>query len=235
MDSMVNHPQWETRGGANRAAGVGVTVLLHGLVIAGLLYYQPTRSALEEAMPIMVNLITPTLEKTQQLPQPLPVKPRVQRHVAPPAQVVPPPATTPAPSPPALAPSPPAVAVAPAATASAPAAPASVPAAELAPSPPPVPVAVVPPNFSADYLDNPPPAYPSISRRMGEQGKVVLRVLVSAKGAPDKVELKSSSGSNRLDDTAVETVRHWRFVPARQGEEPVAAWVLVPITFTLKS
>jgi len=47
--------------------------------------------------------------------------------------------------------------------------------------------------------------------------------------------LKSSSGSNRLDDTAVETVRHWRFVPARQGEEPVAAWVLVPITFTLKS
>jgi protein TonB len=62
----------------------------------------------------------------------------------------------------------------------------------------------------------------------------MLRVLVNAKGTPDKVELKSSSGSNRLDDAALETVKHWRFIPARQGDQPVAAWVLIPITFSLK-
>jgi protein TonB len=93
---------------------------------------------------------------------------------------------------------------------------------------------VVPPNFSASYLDNPAPAYPPLSRRVGEQGKVMLRVLVNAKGNADTVELRSSSGSSRLDDAAVESVKHWRFVPARQGDQPVPAWVLVPITFSLK-
>jgi len=69
---------------------------------------------------------------------------------------------------------------------------------------------------------------------MGEQGRVVLRVLVSAAGLPEKVELKSSSGSPRLDESALQTVRLWKFVPARQGTEPVSAWVLVPISFVLK-
>jgi len=93
---------------------------------------------------------------------------------------------------------------------------------------------VVPPSFSASYLENPAPVYPPLSRRVGEQGKVMLRVLVSAKGTADTVELRASSGSSRLDDAALESVKHWRFVPARQGDQPVAAWVLVPITFSLK-
>jgi protein TonB len=108
-------------------------------------------------------------------------------------------------------------------------------------TPPPAPVvvataaAITPPNYLADYLDNPPPAYPPVSKRMSEQGKVILRVLVNVKGAPDRVELKASSGSSRLDDAALEAVKHWRFVPARQGDLPIAEWVLVPITFSLKS
>jgi protein TonB len=93
---------------------------------------------------------------------------------------------------------------------------------------------VIPPSFNAAYLNNPPPAYPSVSRRMGQQGKVMLRVLVNASGTTDKVEIRSSSGFERLDDAALDAVRHWRFVPARQGDRPVAAWVLVPIIFTLE-
>jgi protein TonB len=62
----------------------------------------------------------------------------------------------------------------------------------------------------------------------------MLRVLVNAKGTADTVELRSSSGSNRLDEAALESVKHWRFVPARQGDQPVSAWVLIPITFSLK-
>jgi protein TonB len=69
---------------------------------------------------------------------------------------------------------------------------------------------------------------------MGEQGRVVLRVLVNADGRPEQVELRGSSGSPRLDGAALETVRRWKFVPARQGERPVAAWVLVPISFRLE-
>ena len=93
---------------------------------------------------------------------------------------------------------------------------------------------VVPPNFSASYLENPTPVYPPLARRVGEQGKVMLRVLVNAKGTADTVELRSSSGSTSLDEAALESVKHWRFVPARQGDQPVPAWVLIPITFSLK-
>ncbi len=70
---------------------------------------------------------------------------------------------------------------------------------------------------------------------MREQGKVILRVLVSADGVAEQVELRTSSGSPRLDQSAQETVKTWKFVPARQGERKVAAWVLVPIAFTLEN
>jgi protein TonB len=103
--------------------------------------------------------------------------------------------------------------------------------AVVAPDPPPV----VPPRFNADYLQNPAPAYPALARRMREQGRVLIRVLVSADGMPERIELKTSSGFPRLDQSALETIRNWKFVPARQGEQKVAAWVVVPIAFTLDS
>lgn len=93
--------------------------------------------------------------------------------------------------------------------------------------------AVIQPVFDADYLNNPSPAYPPLSRRMREQGVVYLRVLVSTDGVPDQVELKKSSGSVRLDESALCTVKKWRFVPARRGSQTVAAWVVVPIAFSL--
>jgi protein TonB len=93
----------------------------------------------------------------------------------------------------------------------------------------------VAPRFNAEYLDNPKPAYPSISRRMGEEGEVRLRVYVDTAGAAQHVEIERSSGFPRLDQAALETVKRWRFVPARQGSQPVAAWVIVPIQFTLRS
>ncbi len=106
---------------------------------------------------------------------------------------------------------------------------AAPPAPVAAPAPP-----IIPPNFNADYLHNPPPPYPPVARRLGEQGRVVLRVLVSADGKAEQVDLRASSGSPRLDAAALETVRHWKFVPARQGDRPIAAWVLVPISFRLE-
>jgi len=90
------------------------------------------------------------------------------------------------------------------------------------------------PNLNADYLNNPAPAYPSASRQLGEQGKVLLRVLVNTDGAVEQITLRKSSGYDRLDQAAQETVQKWRFVPARRGEQVVSAWVVVPVSFSLE-
>lgn len=99
----------------------------------------------------------------------------------------------------------------------------------------PAPATISQPRFAADYLSNPAPAYPPLSRRMGEEGEVVLRVHVETSGRPSQIEVRKSSGSPRLDQAALDAVWHWRFVPAQRGEEALAAWVLVPITFHLKN
>lgn len=90
-------------------------------------------------------------------------------------------------------------------------------------------------RFDADYLRNPPPAYPPLSRRLGEEGRVVLRVFVDAEGKPSQVDVKTSSSFQRLDQAAQQAVSHWRFVPARRNNVAVSAWVLVPIVFNLNS
>ncbi|MBS1785577.1 MAG: energy transducer TonB [Acidobacteria bacterium] len=89
------------------------------------------------------------------------------------------------------------------------------------------------PRFDAAYLNNPDPAYPVASRRIGEEGRVILRVLVSALGQAEQVEVRTSSGSSRLDQAALSAVKRWRFEPARQGDSAIQAWVLVPISFHL--
>lgn len=87
---------------------------------------------------------------------------------------------------------------------------------------------------SVAYLHTPLPAYPSSARRSGQQGVVLARVLVSREGSPNQVRLAKSSGFEALDQAALEAVKGWRFVPARQGAEPVASWIEVPVRFRLE-
>ena len=94
---------------------------------------------------------------------------------------------------------------------------------------------VAAPRFDAAYLKNPAPKYPLLSRRLCEEGKVLLKVRVSAAGLPSSVELEKSSSHERLDAAAREIVAQWRFLPARRGEEAVEASVIVPIVFRLDS
>jgi protein TonB len=58
--------------------------------------------------------------------------------------------------------------------------------------------------------------------------------VVRADGTPESVALRQTSGSPRLDEAALEAVRKWRFVPARQGSTPISAAVIVPIVFSLE-
>ena len=206
-------------------AGIGIVIALHAAVTLLLLTYAPAREALRSLAPLMVELIKPAAPSTPKPeprvdapPKPLPVK-RVQPQVQP--QIL----ATQAPS-------------APVAEAPVTPEPKPAPPLEARPAPPVAPAAplpVAPPSFNADYLDNPAPAYPSIARRMGEQGRVLLRVYVEASGLPASVEVRTSSGSERLDAAAAEAVRRWKFVPARQGERAVPAYVVVPIVFSLRS
>jgi protein TonB len=103
--------------------------------------------------------------------------------------------------------------------------------AALAPAPP---LPVTEPDYTASYLKNPQPAYPPESSWAKEQGLVTLRVLVSTAGEADEVQIHTSSGYSRLDEAARDAVRHWKFIPAKRGNEPVAKWALVPIQFKLK-
>ncbi len=94
---------------------------------------------------------------------------------------------------------------------------------------------MVQPSSNASHLNNPAPSYPAVSRRLGEQGVVLLSVLIGADGLPQKVELKKSSGFDRLDRQALETVQRWRFVPGSRNGVPEAMWFVQPINFVLKS
>ncbi|HZX33706.1 MAG TPA: TonB family protein [Rhodocyclaceae bacterium] len=144
---------------------------------------------------------------------------------------------TPAPQPKPMPPSQPRTL---AAQTAAPSAAAEVPVANEAPpskvasAPAPVTVPVTQPRFDAEYLSNPAPVYPAMSRRLGEEGRVLLRVFVEPSGHPSQVEVKAGSGSPRLDQAAQEAVWRWKFIPARRGDEAVGAWVQVPINFNLK-
>jgi protein TonB len=90
------------------------------------------------------------------------------------------------------------------------------------------------PSSDADYLQNPKPPYPALSKRLGEQGKVVVRVLIGIDGMAQKTEIKQSSGFDRLDQTALNTVLRWRYVPGRRAGVPEAMWFNVPISFVLE-
>ena len=106
---------------------------------------------------------------------------------------------------------------------------------EPAPEPaPPAPPKVELPSSDADYLQNPKPAYPPISKRLGEQGKVLVRVLIGVEGNAQKAEIKQTSGFERLDQSAMATVLRWRYTPGKRAGVPEAMWFNVPVNVVLE-
>lgn len=116
--------------------------------------------------------------------------------------------------------------------------PAPAPAAAATPSPVSAPAPVVEQfteaNFRANYLHNPKPEYPAIAKSRGWQGKVMLRVQVSADGNADAVSIDTSSGHEMLDEAAMDAVKKWKFIAAKRGETAVPSAVIVPIIFSLR-
>lgn len=90
------------------------------------------------------------------------------------------------------------------------------------------------PSSSAEYLHNPKPVYPNISKRRGEQGMVLVSVLIGIDGTAQDAKVKTSSGFELLDQAALNTVKNWRYVPGKRGGLPEAMWFNVPINFVLE-
>lgn len=94
---------------------------------------------------------------------------------------------------------------------------------------------LIPPHTDAVHLNNPTPQYPALSRRLGEEGKVLLDVYILPNGNVGEIKLKKSSGFTRLDDSALLTVKSWKYVPAKRGVKPIAFWYVQPISFVLNN
>lgn len=109
--------------------------------------------------------------------------------------------------------------------------------AQLATSPAPVqeqtPPPVVQPRLDARAGNNPPPEYPRIARMRGQEGTVVLSLVIGADGSVQEVSVLRSCGYPLLDQSAIRAVRHWHFHPATQGGKAISWKYSQPIKFSL--
>ncbi|TXI58704.1 MAG: energy transducer TonB [Limnohabitans sp.] len=205
----------------------GAVLLAHmalaWLLVQGLITHPPTAGEMDNV--IMASMVMDMPAPPAPKPQPVQAKPKT---LPTPLSAVQP-ALHPSPVVTQAVPSE-AAPVVPAAASAATTAPAA--AANQRPNTTPSPVVSLP-SSDADYLNNPAPAYPRMSRRQGEQGTVVLRVFINTEGRADKAEIRTSSGYSRLDEAALETVKRWRYVPGKRAGVPEAMWFNVPIRFVL--
>lgn len=91
------------------------------------------------------------------------------------------------------------------------------------------------PDLQAAYKENPKPPYPKAAFRIGAEGTVEVNVEVNPDGSVAAVKLAQSSGNEWLDQSALDTVRGWRFRSARRDGVLSKSFVRVPITFRLRA
>lgn len=233
---MSTYDRFEQPRGLSRNALIAIGVVLLHVGALWALQSGLLRRAVEVIVPavLLTEYISPPAPVTKADPPPPAPAPKPQR-----TPQVKAPAPRPAPEPLPIVdttPSPNAIQASPAKADPEPPAPitATGPATPVAAPPAPAAPRIELPSSNAAYLQNPAPAYPAISKRMGEQGKVVLRVFISTDGLPQKIEINQSSGFDRLDRQAHDTVLRWKFVPGKRNGVPEAMWYLVPINFILE-
>ncbi|MBW8714727.1 MAG: energy transducer TonB [Variovorax paradoxus] len=203
----------------------GGVILFHAAALwalqSGLL-----RRAAEVVIPVEIlsQFVEPPKPKADPPPPPPPPpQPKVTKAPPPPRpQAIREPKPTPAPMAPVGVTEPPP-----------PATPPAPPAPPAPPPAPPAPPAVQLPSSNADYLQNPKATYPAMSKRLGEQGKVIVRVLVGVDGLPKSAEVKKSSGFDRLDEAAVEYIMKCRFVPGKVNGVVQAMSYDAPVNYVL--
>ena len=217
----------------SRNAIIALSVVVFHVVALWALQSGLLRRAVELIVPVemLSEFIEPPAPKVVP-PPPTPAVPVKQPAVKTKVAALPPPPqpmaiadTTPSPNAPVgvTTPQPPAPPIA-----------APVAVAQPAPPAPPAPPKVELPSSDADYLQNPRPVYPGISKRMGEQGQVIHSVLIGIDGHPVSARLVKSSGFDRLDQAAYKAVMSWRYTHGKRNGVPVEMSYNAPINWVLE-
>ncbi|KHK51631.1 energy transducer TonB [Ralstonia sp. A12] len=205
-----------------------VVLLLHAgvlmLIQLGLIQSPLSK---EEPPELQVNLIPATPEpiKQPEPPKQQPVKQEAPKQVNI-VKPVPQPKPTPMPTP-TLPPSD----NAPVAPATPPAPPA--PPAEPAPAPAAAPSGPISVGINDIQCSDPQPAYPSMSQKMGEEGRAMVKLSIGTAGEVTNVAVTSSSGSPRLDRAATEAARSIKCTPYKQNGHAVPVVASKPYVFKL--
>lgn len=224
---------------------LAVTALHVGVVVWAT--YALDQSPSEVVQPTMQGVLVPSEAVVPPVPKPTPPPPPKPEPKPEPPKPKPVPKPKPKPPPPPLPPSEKAIEIPVEKTEPPPPPPPKpeappqkeAPPAEPHRPPPPGPAGppsktpFTPPRQEASHLNNPAPPYPSLSRRMREEGRVLLDVHIQPDGSVSEVKLRESSGHRRLDDAARNAVARWRFVPATRGGKPIAFWYVQPVVFSL--
>lgn len=90
-------------------------------------------------------------------------------------------------------------------------------------------------TMGPQILSAPSPLYPEAARASNVEGTTVVGLIISVNGSVTNAWVESSSGSEILDQTAVNAVYGWKFVPAKQNGLAIEAQSRVPVSFTLKN
>jgi len=108
-----------------------------------------------------------------------------------------------------------------------------IPSEPVKPVVDPVPVlveAAIDPRFARDFQ----PPYPPAKLRMGENGRVVVRVQIGTDGRVRAIELVSATDTIFFEATRRYALRHWRFTPATRDGLPVESWKTMTLRFEMK-
>jgi periplasmic protein TonB len=204
---------------------------VHVAAAWGLLQIESVREAADEVAPLFVSLLAPSAPSRAEPAQPTPVAQPRHRLVLPAPDREPAAVAAPAAAP----------------TSFTPAAPVAEPA-QKAPVLPPTDGPVASHLASAEqaeprsipaadlrYVVQLEPAYPAVSRRLGEAGEVHLRAQIGTDGRARQISVHQSSGFPRLDESAMAALRAARFAPHLENGVALVVWTIVPVAFELRS
>jgi protein TonB len=108
---------------------------------------------------------------------------------------------------------------------------------KVAPPPPPPPKDVVVPPRQNPRSPIAQPEYPTMSRRLGEEGAVVLLLTLDEDGRVTEATVDTSSGFERLDEAAVKEAkrpRNWKFVPGTVNGKPAPMQFKFRVVFKIE-
>lgn len=186
----------------------------------------PSPQPLPMAEPVLRAVWVPLAAPAKPAPPTPPVRPQTPIHRQAPVQAPAQPfAAAAAPAAPQAPPDP-----GPAPTVAAPAPPH---APEPLPAPPPAPALPQLVSSGVEYLRPPQPEYPQAARRRGDEGQVMVRVLIDTSGHVAQARIETSSGIKSLDQAGIQAVAKALFKPHMENGKAIAVYALVPINFKI--